>query len=252
VARAAVPGRLTVHRAWLPATLAGRRPETATAATLVLDVEGWPGHLAGQHVDVRLTAADGYQASRSYSVAAPAHGSRIEITVQRRAQGEVSRFLTDDLVVGDVVELRGPLGGWFVWRPEQLEPVLLVAGGSGIVPLMAMMRTRAAVSRAPFRLVYSVRAPDDQIYGAELRRRSEDDADLHIAWVHTRTAPAGDPRPPGRLRPGDLVANGWQPDAAPTCYICGPTAFVEVAAALLLAAGHDATRIRTERFGGPE
>ena len=132
----------------------------------------WPGHLAGQHVDVRLTAEDGYQAARSYSIAAPADGDRVEITVQRLADGEVSPFLVDDLAVGDAVEVRGPLGGWFVWRPEQPEPVLLVAGGSGVVPLMAMVRARAGASRAPFRLVYSVRTPADRIYATELRRRA--------------------------------------------------------------------------------
>ena len=227
-----------------------RRPETATASTLVLEVEGWGGHLAGQHVDVRLTAEDGYQASRSYSIAAPADGDRIEITVQRLGDGEVSAFLTDHLAAGDRVAARGPLGGWFVWRPEQPEPVLLVAGGSGVVPLMAMVRARAGVSRAPFRLVYSVRTPDDRIYAAELRRRAAEDGGLDVAWVHTRVAPAGDPRPAGRLRPNDLVAHGWPRDFEPTCYVCGPTGFVEAAAAMLLAAGHDPARIRTERFGG--
>ena len=227
-----------------------RRPETATASTLVLEVADWAGHLAGQHVDVRLTAEDGYQASRSYSIAAPADGDRIEITVQGLGNGEVSPFLTDDLAAGDPVEVRGPLGGWFVWRPEQLEPVLLVAGGSGVVPLMAMVRARAGVSRAPFRLVYSVRTPDDRIYAAELRRRASEDSGLDVAWVHTRAAPEGDSRPPGRLRPDDLAAHGWPPEFEPTCYVCGPTGFVEAAAVMLLAAGHDPTRIRTERFGG--
>ena len=230
--------------------LVDRRPETATATTLVLEAEEWPGHLAGQHVDVRLTAEDGYQASRSYSIAAPADRDRIEITVQRLPDGEVSPFLTDELATGDRIELRGPLGGWFVWRPEQQEPVLLVAGGSGVVPLMAMIRARAGASRAPFRLVYSVRTPDDRIYAAELRRRVAEDGGLDVAWVHTRIAPRGDPRVPGRLRPADLAAHGWPADFEPTCYVCGPTGFVEAAATMLLAAGHDPSRVRTERFGG--
>jgi ferredoxin-NADP reductase len=230
--------------------LLDRRPETRTATTLVLRVADWPGHLAGQHVDVRLTADDGYQASRSYSIAAPADSDRIEITVQRLKDGEVSPFLTDELVIDAQVEVRGPLGGWFVWRPEQREPVLLVAGGSGVVPLMAMVRARAGASRVPFRLVYSVRSRDDALYAAELRRRAAEDGGLDVAWVHTREAPPDDPRPPGRLRPEDLAAHGWPSDFEPTCYVCGPTGFVETAAELLLDVGHGPARIRTERFGG--
>jgi ferredoxin-NADP reductase len=215
----------------------------------VLEVEGWAGHLPGQHVDVRLTAEDGYQTSRSYSLAAGADGVRLEVTVQRTAGGEVSPFLADELAPGDQVEVRGPLGGWFVWRPEEVGPVLLVAGGSGVVPLMAMVRARAGVSRAPFRLVYSVRAPQDRIYASELGRRAREDGGLDVAYVHTRFAPDGDPRPPGRIRAEDLVAHGWPPDFEPTCYVCGPTAFVEAVAGLLVAQGHPPERIRTERFG---
>jgi len=230
--------------------LVDRWAETSSASTLVLEVDDWPGHLAGQHVDVQLTAEDGYQASRSYSLAAPADGDRIEITVQRLPRGEVSPFLVDELAPEAVLEVRGPLGGWFVWRAKDRGPVLLVAGGSGIVPLMAMIRARAGVSRAPFRLLYSVRTPQDRIYAAELHRRAEDDGGLDVAWVHTRTAPAGDPRPPGRLGADDLAGHGWPPDGDATCYVCGPTGFVEAASTLLLAAGHDPGRIRTERFGG--
>jgi ferredoxin-NADP reductase len=230
--------------------LVERCAETPTATTLVLDVAGWPGHLAGQHVDVRLTAEDGYQAARSYSLAAPADGDRVRITVQRLVDGEVSPFLVEQLATGDAVEVRGPLGGWFVWRAEDRGPVLLVAGGAGIVPLMAMIRARAGVSRAPFRLVCSVRTPEDRFYAAELRRRVAEDGGLDVAWVYTRTAPVGASRPAGRLRGDDLIAHGWPPDFEPTCYVCGPTGFVEAAANLLLAAGHDAARIRTERFGG--
>jgi ferredoxin-NADP reductase len=216
----------------------------------VLRIDDWPGHVAGQHVDVRLTAEDGYQAARSYSLATPPDGDRLEITVQRLSDGEVSPFLTDELAVGDAVETRGPFGGWFVWRAQDSGPVLLVAGGSGVVPLMAMIRARAGTSRAPFRLVYSVRTPADRIYASELRRRVAEDGGLDVAWVHTRIAPDGDPRPSGRLRAEDLAAHGWPPDFEPTCYVCGPTGFVEAAATLLTNAGHDPARIRTERFGG--
>ncbi len=250
MARAAVPGGLRARRAWRPAVLADRRTETPSASTLVLEADEWSGHLAGQHVDVRLTAEDGYQTARSYSLAAPADGHRLEITVQRTAGGEVSPFLVDDLAVGGRVEVRGPLGGWFVWRPSDLAPVLLVAGGSGVAPLMAMIRARAGASRAPFRLVYSVRTPEDRIYAAELRRRAAEDGGLDVAYVYTREAPDGSPRPAGRIRADDLVAHGWPPDFEPTCYVCGPTPLVEVVAGLLVAAGHDPDRIRTERFGG--
>lgn len=250
MARAALSGRLSLRRVWRSAVLTDRWAETGTASTLVLQVDEWGGHLAGQHVDVRLTAEDGYQASRSYSIAAPADGDRIEITVQRLDDGEVSPFLVDGLVPGAQIGIRGPLGGWFIWRPEQPEPVLLLAGGSGIVPLMAMVRARRGAGRAPFRLVHSVRTPDDHIYGAELRRRAAQDGDLGVTWVHTRTAPEGDRRPASRLRPRDLVAHGWPADLEPTCYVCGPSGFVEAAATMLVAAGHDPSRIRTERFGG--
>lgn len=252
MARAAIPGRLSlsVRRTWRAASLAARRSETPSASTLVLLVDDWPGHLAGQHIDVRLTAEDGYQAARSYSLAAPTDGDRIEITVQRIETGEVSPFLVDELATGAVVEVRGPFGGWFVWRPEDRGPVLLVAGGSGIVPLMAMIRARAGVSRAPFRLVYSVRTADDRLYAAELRRRMADDGGLDVWWVHTRTAPDRDPRLVGRLRADDLASHGWPPNFEPTCYVCGPTGFVEAASNLLVAIGHDPGRIRTERFGG--
>jgi ferredoxin-NADP reductase len=250
VARAAVPGGLRARRAWRPAVLLERRTESPTARTLVLEVDEWAGHLAGQHLDVRLTAEDGYQTARSYSLATPATGTRLEITVQRADGGEVSPFLADDLAIGDRVEVRGPLGGWFVWRPEDPGPVLLVAGGSGLVPLMAMIRARAGVSRAPFRLLYSVRTPDDRLYAAELRRRAAQDGGLDVTYVYTREAPAGSPRPPGRIRADDLVAHGWPPDFEPTCFVCGPTPLVETVAGLLIGWGHAPERIRTERFGG--
>jgi len=246
VARAAVSRRLT----WRVGHLAGARDETGTARTLILQVPDWPGHLPGQHVDVRLTAPDGYTAQRSYSIASAADGDRVELTVQRVADGEVSTYLTDVLAVGDQVELRGPVGGWFVWRPTGIAPVLLVAGGSGIVPLMAMVRARAtAGSRVPFRLVYSVRTPDDVYYADELRRRVRDDRGLDVHHVYTRRAPYGWPEPVGRLGVATLNTHGWPPDFTPAVFVCGPTGFVETAADILVALGHDPGQIRTERFG---
>jgi ferredoxin-NADP reductase len=226
------------------------RDETPTARTLVLDVPGWPGHLPGQHVDVRLTAPDGYTTQRSYSIAAPADGSRVELTVQRVPDGEVSPYLIDVFSVGDPVEIRGPVGGWFVWRDTDSAPVLLVAGGSGIVPLMAMVRARAAAtSRAPFRLVYSVRSDDDAFYRDELRRRARDDGGLDVHHVYTRRAPDGWSEPVGRLGVATLNTHGWPAEFAPSCFVCGPTPFVEVVADILVALGNDPGRIKTERFG---
>ena len=249
MARAAIPGGLSARRAWRPARLVERRVETASATTLVLDVSDWPGHLPGQHVDLRLTADDGYTATRSYSLAAPADADHVEVTVQRVPDGEVSTFLCDDLQVGDAVELRGPVGGWFVWRPGVPGPVLLVAGGSGVVPLMAMLRARPA-DGPPFCLVYSAREPDDVIYREELGRLATSaDGAVDVSYVFTRRAPEGDARSAGRLRGDDLDRAGWAPSDAPTCYVCGPTGFVEAAATVLGAAGHDPARIRTERFG---
>ena len=236
---------------WLTAELVGRHTESAGAHTLVLDVPGWPGHLAGQHVDVRLTAEDGYSTQRSYSLASASSATvgsgQIELTVQRVEDGEVSPYLVDEMTYGDLAEVRGPVGGWFVWRPEQTEPVLLVAGGSGLVPLMAMIRARrAAGSRVPFRLLHSVRTPEDRMYVSELRGG---DPGLDTAYVYTRAASPEWTRPVGRLAAADLVRAGWPADFEPTCYVCGPTGFVEAAADLLVGLGHAPDRIRTERFG---
>lgn len=249
MARAAVLGRLS----WRVATVAAVRDETATARTLVLDVPGWPGHLAGQHVDVRLTAPDGYTAVRSYSLASEPAGERIEITVEPVHDGEVSPYLAQVAAVGDPLEVRGPVGGWFTWdpaRPGRTEPVQLVGGGSGVVPLMAMVRAWASAGApAPFRLLYSTRRPDTVIYRDELARRAV--AGLPVDYAYTRVTPPDWPRPPGHVDAGLLAATTFPPDVAPTCYVCGPTGFVEAVADLLLAAGHDAARVRTERFGGP-
>jgi ferredoxin-NADP reductase len=244
MARATVLGRLT----WQVAAVSAIREETPTARTIVLDVPGWPGHVPGQHVDVRLTAADGYAAQRSFSIASAPEGSRVELTVQRLADGEVSSYLAGTLAVGYPLELRGPIGGWFVWDPANPAPVLLVAGGSGVVPLMAMIRVRAETgSRVPFRLVYSVRTPTDVIYAAELAERAGDG--LTVAYVYTRAVPPGSKERPGRISAVQLAAEGWRPRQAPAVFVCGPTGYVEAVAGLLTRAGHDASRIKTERFG---
>lgn len=210
----------------------------------MLDVPDWPGHDAGQHIDVRLTAPDGYRAQRSYSLAAPADGDRVELTVQHVADGEVSDYLTTTYSVGDPVEVRGPVGGWFVWRPTQTEPVLLVAGGSGIVPLMSMVRARAAAgSRAPFRLIYSARSESETIFRDELRTRARDDRGLDVFHVRTRE-PARK-----RITVADVNTNGWPADLNPMCFVCGPTGFVEAVADMLVGLGHDPRRVKTERFG---
>jgi ferredoxin-NADP reductase len=246
MARTAVLGRLT----WRAATVSAIRAETATARTLVLDVPGWPGHAAGQHVDVRLVAEDGYTATRSYSIgSAPAEGT-LEVTVQRLPDGEVSPYLVDTAEPGDQFEVRGPIGGYFVWRPEDTYPVLLVAGGSGVVPLMSMIRARrAAGSRIPFRLIYGTRSPADTIYAMELVRRVRDDHGLDVAYAYSREVPPEWSSPPSRVDARLIAAAGWPPDLQPGCFVCGPTGFVETVANLLVERGHPAERIRTERFG---
>ena len=244
MARTAILGRLT----WRVATISAIHEETDAARTLLLDVPDWPGHLAGQHVDIRLTAEDGYTAQRSYSLAS---ADAVSITVQRVAEGEVSSYLVDGAQPGDRFEIRGPVGGYFTWEPAEESPVLLVAGGSGIVPLMSMIRARAlSGQRAPFRLIYSVRDPGSVIYADELEHRAGSDAGLEITYVYTRQTPPGWPVPPGRLDVHRLAEAGWSPSREPDCYVCGPTSFVEAVADLLVAAGHAAPRIRTERFGG--
>ena len=250
MARTAISGRLSSRLGWRVARLVDHRDETPTARTLVIEVPDWPGHLPGQHVDLRLTAEDGYQAARSYSIAAPANGDRIELTVQRVPEGEVSPYLIEVFSVGYPVEVRGPVGGWFVWRPTGTAPVLLVAGGSGIAPLMAMIRARRATgSRVPFRLIYSVRTERDIYYADELRSRARDDRGLDVAYVYTREAPDGWPSPARRISVADVNTNGWPAPLEPDCFVCGPTGFVETVADILVALGHDSQRVRTERFG---
>ena len=224
--------------------------ETATARTIILEVADWPGHVAGQHVDVRLTAADGYSAVRSYSIASgPNSEGRVELTVERLPNGEVSPYLSQELAVGDRLELRGPIGGWFVWRTHQAEPIQLVAGGSGIVPLMSMIRSRtSARSAASFRLLYSVREPAAVFYSDELQKLTINEG-LSLTYAYTRVAPKGWPRPPGRIDTNLITNATWPSNLGPTCYVCGPTSFVEIAAGLLIASGHSPEMVRTERFG---
>ncbi len=236
---------------WRIGTVVALHEETATARTITLTVPDWPGQIAGQHVDVRLTAADGYSAVRSYSIAsAPNSEGRVELTVERLPEGEVSPYLTQELAVGDRLELCGPIGGWFVWRPQQPEPIQLIAGGSGIVPLMAMIRSRASAgSIVPFRLLYSVREPGAVFYRDELQALSERDDAVGLAYAYTRAAPKDWPRPPGRIDAALIANTTWPSKLAPTCYVCGPTSFVESAAGLLTASGNSPDKIRTERFG---
>jgi ferredoxin-NADP reductase len=236
---------------WRVGTVVALHDETATARTITLEVPDWPGHVAGQHLDVRLTAPDGYSAVRSYSIAsAPNSEQRVQITVERLSNGEVSPYLTQEVIVGDRLELRGPIGGWFVWRSQQTEPVQLVAGGSGIVPLMAMIRSRASPgSTVPFRLLYSVHEAGAVFYGDELRALSAEDRSVIVTYAYTRTVPKDWPRPAGRIDAALITDTTWPADLGPTCYICGPTPFVETVANLLTAAGNDRDRIRTERFG---
>jgi ferredoxin-NADP reductase len=237
---------------WRVGTVVALHDETATARTITLEVPDWPGHVAGQHVDLRLTAPDGYSAVRSYSIAsAPNSERRVQITVERLPNGEVSPYLTQEVIVGDRLELRGPIGGWFVWRSQQTEPVQLIAGGSGIVPLMAMIRSRASAdSAAPFRLLYSVREPGAVFYRDELRTLSAGgDRFVIVSYAYTRTVPKDWPRPPGRIDAALIVGTTWPADLGSTCYICGPTPFVETVANLLTTSGNDRDKIRTERFG---
>ena len=222
-----------------------------TARTIALVVADWPGHIAGQHVDIRLTARDGYSAVRSYSIAsAPSSDHRIEITVERLQNGEVSPYLTQEVAIGDELELRGPIGQWFVWRTDQTEPILLIAGGSGIVPLMAMIRSRlASDSNARFRLLYSVREPAAVFYKDELQSISDRSDSVAVTYAFTRITPKDWPRGPSRIDEALVSANVWPSEVSATTYVCGPTSFVERANELLISAGMRQERIRTERFG---
>jgi ferredoxin-NADP reductase len=246
---AAVPPRLE----WQVAKVVSVRQETPRTRTLVLDVPRWQGHRAGQHVDVRLVAEDGYQAQRSYSIASAPEDGTVALTVERLEDGEVSPYLCDVLQPGDGVEVRGPIGGYFVWEVAQGGPLVLIAGGSGIVPLMAMLRHRAQADpsvrvAAPVRLLYSTRTLDDVIYRAELEQLA-DAPQVEVVLTITRRAP---PEWTGLRRRIDremLEGVSWPPSVEPRIYVCGPTPLVESVATLLVELGHAASRVRTERFG---
>ncbi len=234
---------------WRTVTVRELVRETTHACTVVFDAPGWPGHRAGQHVDVRLTAEDGYQAERSYSIASAPEDPQLALTVERIDDGEVSPYLADELRPGDALELRGPIGGPFTWRAADGGPLLLLAGGSGLVPLMAMLRHReAAGSAADARLLVSVRTRDDLLYREELARLAAR-AGVSVRVTLTREQPGGWGGHAGRIDAPMLTALGPPPEARPRAYVCGPTAFVEHAADLLVALGHDPAAIRTERFG---
>ena len=224
--------------------------ETPRVGTLRLQVPDWPGHLAGQHVDVRLTAEDGYQAQRSYSIASPPDDSRLAITVERLDDGEVSPYLVGELKVGDQLELRGPIGGYFVWSAGGARSLLLIAGGSGIVPLMAMIRHRARVGdTAPARLLYSSRSFEDIIYRAELDRLAAAGDGLTVAHTLTRERPAGWKGYARRIDREMVRDVAWPKEQSPLVFVCGPTSFVEIASGLLVDSGYDPSWIKTERFG---
>ena len=245
--RRTLPGRLT----WQLGEVVASQQETARAKSITLALPSWMGHQAGQHVDVRLTAEDGYQAERSYSIASPpVEGPRVTLTVERLDEGEVSPYLTEDLRVGDKLELRGPIGGYFVWEAQMGGPLLLVAGGSGIVPLMAMLRHRAAAgSTAATRLLYSSRSFEDVIYRDELDHLSKSGTMLEVVQTLTRMHPPGWTGYHRRIDAQMLREVAWPLDQRPLTFICGPTQFVETAAAGLVTLGYEPVRIKTERFG---
>jgi ferredoxin-NADP reductase len=244
--RTALPGRL----AWQLGRVVQIVDETPRTRSLVLDMPNWPGHTAGQHVDVRLTAEDGYQAQRSYSIVSPPEERHVVLTVELLDDGEVSPYLAEMLQVGDQLELRGPIGGYFTWRVASGGPLLLIAGGSGIVPLMAMLRHRAAQhSAVPTRLLYSSRAFEEIIYRQELSQLATADPTLMVTHTLTRRQP---PQWNGYRRRIDramLAEVAWPPSERPMAFVCGPTSLVESVATALVELGHEALLVKTERFG---
>jgi ferredoxin-NADP reductase len=244
MAGTAVRGRLS----WQTATVGAVLDETSAVRTLSLEVPDWAGHRAGQHLDIRLTADDGYRAERSYSIAS-APGEPVAITVERLDDGEVSPYLTEDVRPGDEIEVRGPIGGYFVWDPalSGAEPLLLLAGGSGVVPLRAMLRHRARTgSSVPVRLLYSARSWDEVIYRAELARPGDG---VQVIYTLTRQQPAGWTGYARRADPAMIAEVAWPAAQAPLAYVCGPTNFVEAVAADLVALGYPPQQVKTERFG---
>ncbi|GAA1950363.1 ferredoxin reductase [Microbacterium deminutum] len=235
---------------WRSARVVEVAPATSTARVLHVEVPGWPGSDPGQHVDIRLTAEDGYQAVRSYSLGSYGSAPTIELAVDEIPDGEVSPYLVRDVLPGDELEVKGPLGGYFVWRPGGAQPVQLIAGGSGIVPLMAMARARTdATADVPFRLLYSVRTPQDAIYREELGNGIAAGG-VDVTWAYTRSAPPEWQGRVGRVDKAALATSVWPADRMPVVYVCGPTGFVEHVADTLVELGHDARRVKTERFGG--
>lgn len=242
----AAPRRLQ----WQTAEVSGLIEETPRVRSLVLDLPDWPGHKPGQHVDVRLTGEDGYQAQRSYSIASAPESKNIILTVERIEDGEVSPYLSIDVQKGDKFELRGPIGGHFVWTTALGGPLFLIAGGSGVAPLMAMLRHRAAVNSAvPATLLYSSRSFEDIIYREELERLTFMNDGLKIVHTLTRKQPAGWQGGARRIDRAMLESEGFPPAMKPRIFICGPTQLVESASQIMLDLGHDRTLIKTERFG---
>jgi ferredoxin-NADP reductase len=234
---------------WLAATVTTTVEETPRVRTLQLDIPGWPEHRAGQHLDVRLTAEDGYQAQRSYSIAS-APGDGVALTVERLEDGEVSPYLVDEVRDGDQVEVRGPIGGYFVWDGDEPEPVLLVAGGSGVVPLMAMARRRTRLgAAAPMRLLYSSRTLEDVIYREELDELAARGDGFEIVHTLTREQPPGWSGYSRRIDRELLEEVAWPAAESPRVYVCGSTRFVDAAADGLLSLAYGFESIRTERFG---
>ena len=235
---------------WRLAEVAEVVPETPRTKSLVLEVPGWEGHKAGQHLDVRLTAEDGYQAQRSYSIASAPEDGRLTLTVDRLEEGEVSPYLTEVLMRGDKLELRGPIGGYFTWEAADGGPLLLVAGGSGVVPIMAMIRHRTAVgSDVPTRLLYSSRSYEEIIYREELERLAAQDGSLEVIHTLTRSRPEGWSGYDRRIDAEMLAEVAWSPDESLLTFVCGPTSLVEGVAAALVSLGHDPAHVKTERFG---
>jgi ferredoxin-NADP reductase len=247
VERRTVLGRLS----WQTGEVISTHQETARAKSIEIKVQNWTGHRPGQHVDIRLTAADGYQAARSYSIAsAPEDAPRLTLTVERLDGGEVSPYLVDELRVGDQLELRGPIGGYFVWEVQLGGPLLLIAGGSGVVPLMAMIRhRRAANSFIPTRLLYSSRSLEDVIYRKELDSLNDKPTQLEVIYTLTRMQPSGWTGYHRRVDGSLLREVAWAPHERPLIFICGPTSFVEAAATDLVVLGYEPKQIKTERFG---
>jgi ferredoxin-NADP reductase len=244
MARTTLRRRLT----WQLAEVIANRAETARARRLVLDVPDWGGHAPGQHVDVRLTAEDGYRAQRSYSIASPGEGERVDLVVERLDDGEVSPYLTDVLRAGDQLELRGPIGGYFVWTPDRGGPLQLIAGGSGVVPFLAMLGEHAASDgNVPVRLLYSARALDDVIARAELEGHAA--RGVAVTYTLTRVVPPGWSGPTRRVDRDLLERHAWPAAQRPLVFVCGPTLFVEAAANALVDLGHEPPRVKTERFG---